>query len=535
MHHSGKSKRKFRRLRRRLAPTAVGLAVLAVIAGGIGWQLLRGRSQRHRSKAEVALQYDQPRTALTHALQALENSPDDLEALLLAAKAHMRLGQSEQAYAALRTLVDISPDPAGARELMAEWALCALAEADSADRHSRAMETAAAQARWFAANGHEEYSRVLTARIQLARGRQREADASAAAEEVLTRTVADDPQAFEAWRMLLVMFAEGQQAERLFAAAGRLAQMEQLPPELAALAAETLLDVTAPLRPDLPWQDRARRLHERSRRGAAPDATWRLRSARLAAATGDLSQAEFECRTGLAERPDNLALKLMLAEVLYARGRFAEAEPLLRTLDGPNDQFARTRQMRAIALMQTDQLREAEGICAAAVSADPSDPAARLLLARTLLMQGQPDQAQTHALIAAERFDHLLSRSRELGPVAHELAGRFCRAGRIDPAIALLEQLHRQVGPWQLDATNDLAVLLAEYRPGQLSRAWRLASAVCRIQPNNPGYLDTLGWIEHLRGRSEVGATYLRRAVATAPDDPQLRRRLREAELAVVE
>ena len=145
----------------------------------------------------------------------------------------------------------------------------------------------------------------------------------------------------------------------------------------------------------------------------------------------------------------------------------------------------------------------------------------------------------------------LLSREPDNFHVRYLMSQLLVSTGQTDTAIDMLEELYAEsalrpsamvntsvsaFGQYDTDAdplefavANDLACLLAEHRPDRLEEAYRIAREVAgRSKPNGP-MLDTLGWIEHLRGNDAQALKHLCRAVAIANAEPQI-----HAHLAVV-
>ncbi len=120
-------------------------------------------------------------------------------------------------------------------------------------------------------------------------------------------------------------------------------------------------------------------------------------AAQAASNRGDLPAAEQAYRALLARQPDNSGIKLALAGVLAREGNQAEANSLLAEVEASGG--ALSQQARAQLLAQQAQgMPDAAGQIAlyrSAVDADPSDPWLRLDLARALVKNGQPGDAQS--------------------------------------------------------------------------------------------------------------------------------------------
>jgi predicted Zn-dependent protease len=120
-------------------------------------------------------------------------------------------------------------------------------------------------------------------------------------------------------------------------------------------------------------------------------------AAAAASNRGDLPQAERDYRALLARQPGNNGLKMALAGVLAREGNQAEANALLAEVEASGGQLS--DQARAQLLAQQAQgMPDAAGQIAlyrSAVAADPASPWLRLDLARALVKNGQPQEAQS--------------------------------------------------------------------------------------------------------------------------------------------
>jgi Tfp pilus assembly protein PilF len=120
-------------------------------------------------------------------------------------------------------------------------------------------------------------------------------------------------------------------------------------------------------------------------------------AAAAASNRGDLPQAERDYRALVARQPGNEGLKMALAGVLAREGNQAEANALLAEVEASGGQLS--DQARAQLLAQQAQgMPDAAGQIAlyrSAVAADPASPWLRLDLARALVKNGQPQEAQS--------------------------------------------------------------------------------------------------------------------------------------------
>jgi len=73
------------------------------------------------------------------------------------------------------------------------------------------------------------------------------------------------------------------------------------------------------------------------------------------------------------------------------------------------------------------------------------------------------------------------------------------------------------IDPYNLLVLNNYAYCLATHG-GDLTEAERMSAITIREQPDNPVYLDTYGWILHLKGQDELALFYLNRALWNAKE-----------------
>lgn len=73
-----------------------------------------------------------------------------------------------------------------------------------------------------------------------------------------------------------------------------------------------------------------------------------------------------------------------------------------------------------------------------------------------------------------------------------------------------------ELDPYNLRILNDYAYHLATHG-GDLSKAEQMSGITIREEPSNPSFLDTYGWIMHLKGQDELAKFYLNKALWNAP------------------
>ena len=74
-----------------------------------------------------------------------------------------------------------------------------------------------------------------------------------------------------------------------------------------------------------------------------------------------------------------------------------------------------------------------------------------------------------------------------------------------------------ELDPYNVSVLNNYAWMLATHG-GDLTKAEQMSAITIREEPNSPTFLDTYGWILHLKGQDELALFYLQRALWNAKD-----------------
>ena len=297
-----------------------------------------------------------------------------------------------------------------------------------------------------------------------------------------------------------------------------------------------------------------------------------------------LGEHEYAVEAGrryLKLQPDNLEMRLLVAQSLVRLGKLKEAKSELESVDeskrgvegnyalgriylGLGD-FAQARKYLEIAdaamprnseiltnllTLDTRENRQAESVARinAAIEAEPGNAKLQQLGGMVAQMTGRPADAEA-----------MYKKAIELDPndlAGYERLARFYSAtGRLDETVKTYEQaivvkpdqanLHHFLGvlyelggqreravaryedairldPKLGEAKNNLAYLLAD--SGQnLDRALDLAQEAKTQLPDNASVADTLGWVLYKRGIPSAAISYLKEAEAgTDPNDASI-------------
>lgn len=224
------------------------------------------------------------------------------------------------------------------------------------------------------------------------------------------------------------------------------------------------------------------------------------------------AEAERALRQVLAAAPDHPEASYLLGSSLYARAAYDEAAPLL-----------------AVALPQREiDLNLWVRTSAAHLRAGQPTEALRLADDALLLFPGQLALLRVAGFAAMETyanrqaidfFDQAYRISLEPG-VSTDQQSEFAAAlgllyGRVGDMPASDDYYTRALAhaPANAVALNNYAFTLAE-RGIQLDDAQRMAQAAVDQEPDNPAFLDTLGWVAFKRGDLATAASLLEQASA---------------------
>ncbi len=194
--------------------------------------------------------------------------------------------------------------------------------------------------------------------------------------------------------------------------------------------------------------------------------------------SGKIDEARAFLDTELEKTPDNPDLRMLSANLDFMRGDVAAAESGLTDL--------------------TTEMPELE--------------APVRMLCQLLESSGRSEEAM--AILNAG-----LNRMPESAILLWIKAGKLERAGDIDGAVGIYEQLYAKDSGNQIVA-NNLASLITTHRTdaADLERAYAIARRLRGSQV--PAFQDTYGWIEFRRGNIEDALTYLEPAARGLPQDP---------------
>ena len=196
---------------------------------------------------------------------------------------------------------------------------------------------------------------------------------------------------------------------------------------------------------------------------------------------GDLDGALATARSLRSAHPDDPRATYLLGQMLLAKGQYADVVDLMKS--------------------EIEQLRAAKGA------------ASQLALLET---------TQASALVELKRNDEAIALLKDAvaqapddTTVLFQYGATLDRAGRTGDA----EKTFRDViarDPLDAGALNYLGYMLAEHGTA-LDEAVSLIQRALKVEPNNPSYLDSLGWAYVQQGRLDLAETPLTAAADKLP------------------
>ncbi len=77
------------------------------------------------------------------------------------------------------------------------------------------------------------------------------------------------------------------------------------------------------------------------------------------------------------------------------------------------------------------------------------------------------------------------------------------------------------IDQYNLNAKNTYAYLLCDYEL-DISKGLELLREVVRVKPNNPAYLDSLGWAYYKKGDKKAALACLKKSLEIAKNNPEI-------------
>jgi tetratricopeptide (TPR) repeat protein len=224
----------------------------------------------------------------------------------------------------------------------------------------------------------------------------------------------------------------------------------------------------------------------------------------------NFEEAVRELNLVLATKPDHSEARYYLASIYAGTGKRQEALKELFLIEKGDPMFVKARTFAAFILRQENDLKKARKVIVEAREIEPDNK--NLLLYYVLIMRDlkeyrEAEQLMREALNKDPNDERLLF---NLGLVLHE-------RGAEAEALGIMEKVV-ELNPRNSDALNYLAYGLVE-QGKDLDRAQDLARRALEVKPQDPFYLDTLGWAQLKAGKLVEAEASLSKAAALASDD----------------
>jgi putative PEP-CTERM system TPR-repeat lipoprotein len=223
-----------------------------------------------------------------------------------------------------------------------------------------------------------------------------------------------------------------------------------------------------------------------------------------AAAAADLKRA-------VELQPDFIPARLAQIELALRSHRNDDALALARQVQKLNDKLPVGYAVEGDVLMVQNKPAQALPAYEKALSISKS-PEMLVKIVQVMTMSGKGKEAQARAA-------QWLKEHPNDALVSMFLADRSLASKDFKPAISLLENVLKQ-NPNNPVALNNLAWA---YQQEKDPRALGTAEQAFKVAGDNPGVMDTLGWMLVEQGNTARGLPLLQKASGLAPDSPEIR------------
>jgi tetratricopeptide (TPR) repeat protein len=223
----------------------------------------------------------------------------------------------------------------------------------------------------------------------------------------------------------------------------------------------------------------------------------------------EASLGEFEQALDLAPDAAEPLSQLVKSYLALNKPEEAQKRLALATKENPKDVTAHNLSGE-VFFMQKNQT-EAAAAFRRAIEANPQATIPYQNLAAAQL------KTKNDLTAAAKIYEEGLKATSRSPVLMSGLAAIYEQMGKIDEAAGLYEELLRG-HPDSLVVANNLAMLLADHRkdPESLKRAGELVEGL--KQSSAPTFLDTVGWVQFVRGEVDAALSTLDQALKASPD-----------------
>ncbi len=206
---------------------------------------------------------------------------------------------------------------------------------------------------------------------------------------------------------------------------------------------------------------------------------------------------------------------------LLREKRYEEALRALLSLDVDEEEFSELSYFIALCYTHLERYDEAVLYLEQAVTAEldfTKQYQSRMIL-------GYIYAVTERYRLAEFEFSRLLEEGYESAKVYAALAHVTYNQHKISTSISHLERA-LEIDPDNLTAKNSLGFIMADQNI-RLSDALNYCRQAVQARPNNPAYLDSLGWAFYKMGKRDDAKRLLEEASRRAPDEDAIREHLR--------
>ncbi len=241
---------------------------------------------------------------------------------------------------------------------------------------------------------------------------------------------------------------------------------------------------------------------------------------------GDLDGAEATARALHEAHPDDARFTYLVGQMLESRGRYQEIVDFLkpeiarlRTGAAKSPQVAMLLGSQGLALQQLHKYDEAIAAFKDAATLAPDDAVRTVLLIQGYSAAGRHKEAIDAAEKARAKFP-------DDPTVTYQLGAALDRGGRRDESEKMFRALIAQ-DPLDAGALNYLGYMLVEHGPsGNLDEAVALIQRALKVDPDNPSFLDSLGWAYVQQGKLDLADAPLTTAAGKMPTNSVIQEHL---------
>jgi tetratricopeptide (TPR) repeat protein len=328
-----------------------------------------------------------------------------------------------------------------------------------------------------------------------------------AAAETLIRLLDDQPQFFRGRVQLAELYEHQRKWSQAADAWARVQELNQRNTEVAARRATALLNAHRP--------SDARDVLRDALKIAPGDVRMSFMMAQAQRDAGDLAAAETTARSLQSAHPEDPRTAYLLAQMLDARGAHQEIVDLLkpeiarlRAASAKGGQIAMLLGSEGLALQQLRNYDEAVAAFKSAIDLAPDEPVRYVLLVQGYSAAGRHKDALEAAEKARLKFPKDTS-------ILYQVGAALDRAGRAADSEKTFREIIAQ-DPLDASALNYLGYMLAE-RGTSLDEAVALIQRALTVEPDNPSFLDSLGWAYLQAGKVDLADPPLTTAAGKLP------------------